>query len=243
MENAVDALKIAFAAIVFGIALTVSIQYFNKVKATSDMIIYTDDETNYTEYEGSNGKKDEYRVVGMDTIIPTVYKYYKENYTVVFRKGNYDATTGELTNVQYLYIYESASNKKTWELSYVTLMKDKYGININMDDPTKSKDIFSFDLNEETLRHEAWTGSNDRMKLNLDAFFRGGKIKKPNTEELYKDYNVDKYLNKGGFIKQYKDKKFLETIGEYSYRTSDDTGMNQYEDDKSKRVIYFTLIN
>lgn len=235
MENAVDAIKIAFAVMVFSIALTVSIQYFNRVKATSDIIIYTKDETNYTEYEGTNKRRDEYREVGLESIIPSLYKYYKENYTVVFRQGEFDAQNGILKNIKYLPVYQSASNEKLWTRSYETLMLNKYGI----DEKKLSKDVFSFDLDEETLRHEAWTGSNDKIKLNLDAFLRGGEFKNPNTDLLYKNYKNDKFLNKGGFIKQYKNKKFIESIGEYSYRTDED---NNLENDKNKRVIYYTLI-
>ena len=82
MENAVEALKMAFAFLTFVLALTVSVIAFSNVKATSDVILYAKDETNYYDYIKDNnvsGRAAENRIVGLETIIPTLYKYYKEN--------------------------------------------------------------------------------------------------------------------------------------------------------------------
>ena len=81
MENAVEALKMAFAFLAFVLALTVSVIAFSNVKATSDVILYSKDETNYYDYIKDNnvsGRASENRVVGLETIIPTLYKYYLE---------------------------------------------------------------------------------------------------------------------------------------------------------------------
>ena len=43
MENAVEALKMAFAFLAFVLALTVSVIAFSNVKATSDVILYSKD--------------------------------------------------------------------------------------------------------------------------------------------------------------------------------------------------------
>ena len=83
MENAIDALKIAFAAIVFVIALTVAITMFSQLNHVSQIVLASSDITNfYTYNEVDYGKR--YRIVGLETIIPTLYKYYRENYTVLF---------------------------------------------------------------------------------------------------------------------------------------------------------------
>lgn len=248
MENAVDALKIAFAVMVLVLALTVSIVSFNKAKATSDVILYTKDETNYYEYQGAIGKASENRIVGLETVIPTLYRYYKENYTVVFKQGNYNTDSGEFSNIEYLYIYESVSNAKLWEDSYSgkeenSLMNKKYGITIEND-----KRIFSFDLDEEILRHEPWTGSTDKIKSNLDAFLNGSVYISPVNNKDYKNYSQDRYLTRGGFIEKYKNRKFIETVGEYTYssNTNNSNGkeseLGSLTKDKTKRVITFTLI-
>ena len=88
MENAVDALKIAFAVFVFIVALSLSMFMFTLVGQTSDIVLQSSDVTRFMEYiEVSDMISDE-RIVGLETIIPTLYKYYKENYTIIFRKCN-----------------------------------------------------------------------------------------------------------------------------------------------------------
>ena len=109
MENAVEALKMAFAVMVFVIALSVSMVSFNRAKSTSDMVLYAQDETNYYEYQGATGKAAENRIVGLETIIPTLYKYYKENYTVIFRNSSGG----------FLSLYDTKTNVDTWSPDYI----------------------------------------------------------------------------------------------------------------------------
>lgn len=236
MENATHALLMAFAVIVFVIALTVSMVSFNNVKRVSDIVLYTKDETNYYEYQGAKNKAAENRIVGLETIIPTLYKYYKENYTVVFKKGKYDYDTGEISNSEYLPVYKTSANRN-WQASYNTLMNTKYEI----DKPNEQ--IFSFDLDEETLRHEPWTGSNDKIKNNLDCFLNGDTYINPNNNENYINYSKNP-LEIGGFISKYRTAKFVETISEYRYDSSqkNDTTLSTLTKEKTKRMIIFTLI-
>lgn len=264
MENAVEALKMAFAVMAFMLALSVSIISFNKVKETSDIVLYSKDETNYYEYyqdyDGEKGKAAENRVVGMETIIPTLYKYYKENYTVVFREASYNE--GVFSNIKPLPIYTTkstdvtsngtklwGSNKKDEDNNtyntYEKLMKDKYSINIEgyRYSTSTNKEIFSFDLEEETLRHEPWTGSYEKARENLDCFLSGKIYYNPNNNSEYIDYE--------GFANKYKNSKFIETIGEYEYSSSqandsdteDGSNISSLVKNKKKRVIIFTKIN
>lgn len=259
MENAVEALKMAFAFLVFGMALTISIISFSKVKATSDVVLYTKDETNYYDYQGATGKAAQNRIVGLETIIPTLYKYYKENYTVLFREGIYSEETGDFGDVRPLTIYKTPSTYSTkagvilWGKSYDTLMENKYTPYITGGYNGKgNKDIFSFDLDEETLRHEPWTGSYDKAKENLDYFLYGNIYNNPNNNNLYIDYSKLPLQN-GGFIAKYKNKRFVETVGEYTYSSSQaNNGGTEDEDgstisslvkQKNKRIIIFTLID
>lgn len=259
MENAVESLKMAFAAMVFIMALSVSMFYFTKVKNVSDIVLYSKDETNYYEYQGSTGKDAENRIVGLETIIPTLYKYYKENYTVVFRKANYNE--GNFSNIKPLSVYKTSSTYKTskgvklWGTekvdstgnkynTYERLMNNKYNINIDgyTYKETTNKEIFSFDLEEETLRHEPWTGSYEKARENIDCFLSGETYKNPNNNSDYIKYE--------GFIKKYQNAKFVETLGEYKYASSqsdssdteDGSIVSSLVKEKSKRIIIFTLI-
>lgn len=256
MENAVEALKMAFAVIVFVIALSVSIVSFNKAKETSDIVLYAKDETNFYEYYETKGRADENRIVGLEAIVPTLYKYYKENYTVLFRQGTYNLETGEFSKLKYLPIYETPSKYKTSEgiylwgkrdgnqSSYDTLMQKKYNkyfANGYGKNQNGNKEIFSFDLEEETLRHEPWTGSYEKIRENIARFLSGDVYNNPNNNSAYIDYE--------GFIEKYSNRKFVETVGEYTYSSkqsnSDDTEDEEENivKEKKKRIIIFTLID
>lgn len=84
MENAVDALKIAFAVFVFVIALALTVSIVGQARATSDIILTLNDKTNYYEYvdENENNASNKDRIVDFETILPTIYRYAKEQYAV-----------------------------------------------------------------------------------------------------------------------------------------------------------------
>lgn len=89
MENAVDALKMAAFVILFVGALSIAMTMLNRAKAVSDVVIYTQDDRNFytyvdeSDYISGNKYKTE-RIVKLDAILPTLYRYYKENYRVEF---------------------------------------------------------------------------------------------------------------------------------------------------------------
>ena len=87
MDNAIDALKIAFAVLVFVIALTITMRVFSQAKEVSDEVFYMADKTNFYEYT-SDERIPEGRIVSGETIIPTLYRYYKENFNVIILDAN-----------------------------------------------------------------------------------------------------------------------------------------------------------
>ena len=88
MENAVDALKIAAAVLVFVIALTVAFALLSQAKATSDIMLFASDKTNYYTYS-KDADDAEGRIVGADVVISSLYRYYKESVVVrVYNKNN-----------------------------------------------------------------------------------------------------------------------------------------------------------
>lgn len=102
MENAADALKMAGSILMFVIALSVAITAFSQARATSDIILsysdressYIDDNTNYYYVSSDDSKK---RVVGVETIIPSIYRAKVENYKIVFKFKD-----------EYYYIYQNS---------------------------------------------------------------------------------------------------------------------------------------
>ena len=88
MENAVDALKIAAAVLVFVIALTIAFALLSQAKATSDIMLFASDKTNYYTYSKDEDDA-EGRIVGADVVISSLYRYYKESVVVrVYNKNN-----------------------------------------------------------------------------------------------------------------------------------------------------------
>lgn len=81
MENAVDALKIAAAVLVFVIALTIAFALLSQAKATSDIMLFASDKTNYYTYS-KDADDAEGRIVGADVVISSLYRYYKESVVV-----------------------------------------------------------------------------------------------------------------------------------------------------------------
>lgn len=83
MENATDALHMAAAVLIFVLALSLSINAFGEVRQTAQTIIqYKDREYDYSYVEANDNKTE--RIVGLESIVPTIYKAYKENYKIIF---------------------------------------------------------------------------------------------------------------------------------------------------------------
>ena len=118
MENAADALKMAFGYLMFVLALTISISSFSQARETIEAVITMKDrETEYTYVEAQDKK-----VVGIETIIPTIYKAYKENFRIIFYKSYVDENNNE---PYYLYysVDKYNSNIKT-PINYIDLEQE-----------------------------------------------------------------------------------------------------------------------
>ena len=80
MENAVHALKIAFAVFIFVLSLSIAFMAFSQAAQTSNKMLFASDPTNYYRYTGKvpeNG-----RIVTADVVISSLYRYYKESIVV-----------------------------------------------------------------------------------------------------------------------------------------------------------------
>lgn len=105
MENITEALKMAFAIMMFILALALSISCFSQARETTDFIItMRDREVEYSYIETTEQVRT--RLVSSETIVPTIYKALKENIRIEF----YDRAENEL----YLFRYtDSNGNSKT----------------------------------------------------------------------------------------------------------------------------------
>lgn len=102
MENATDALLMAFAVLIFIIALSVTLSSLSQAKSTADIVLFYSDRENFqTSLKDdpdnvSNGS----RTVGIDTVVATIERCAKEKFSVRIidekeYKFEYDVQTEE----------------------------------------------------------------------------------------------------------------------------------------------------
>lgn len=118
MENAADALKMAAAVLIFVLALSISINSFSEVRQTSQTILNYRDREYETTYVEDNGSTE--RLVGAETIIPSIYKIYQENYKIIFN----------INSIGYLYkkkITEGEKKGQDEKINYIDLQKEVLG--------------------------------------------------------------------------------------------------------------------
>ena len=96
MENAADALHMAASVMIFVLALTIAINSFGQVRQVSQAVLdYNDREYDYS-YVENNGSTE--RIVSLESIIPSIYKAYRENYKIVFSNLPEDDYLYEMRN-------------------------------------------------------------------------------------------------------------------------------------------------
>ncbi len=117
MEHAAEALKMAAAVLLFVLALGISITSFGEARKTTQMILnYRDREYDYQFID--NETTTTQRVVSGESIIPSIYKAYKENYKIVF-KG--------LNKPLYQKANVNSINTKSQDIYTIDLEKDIIG--------------------------------------------------------------------------------------------------------------------
>ncbi len=127
MENAAEALKIAFAVLMFGLALTLSISTLSSANlAISNIVELRDKTLDYTYIASTEDK----RIVGAETVIPTMYKAYNENFRLVF----YKRVGTDLVGIPLFYVIDvNTGVRKKDELgndiliNYLDLEQEIYG--------------------------------------------------------------------------------------------------------------------
>lgn len=131
MENGVEALKIASAVLIFVLAVTITISAFTSASQALNRIFntYNADEyvtdaegnfMNFVRFEGGT------REVGIETIIPSIYRAYKENYAIYFYNSANEPL--ELYTTTQLRYDETSKATITEEIivNYIDLEKEKH---------------------------------------------------------------------------------------------------------------------
>ena len=115
MENLASALKIAFAILVFVIALSITFSLLTKTTETADNLLWYSDETNYwpQPMEGSDEK-----IVGIDTVISTLKNRGSQSSYVTIIEGTNERTfklLGEDERNAEEYIKEHINHSSTYK--------------------------------------------------------------------------------------------------------------------------------
>ena len=224
MENAVEALKMAAAVMTFVLALGISISSFSQARETSEALLaYTDRET-VTQYVEDSGNKE--RVVGKETIVPTIYRAYKENYKILFY--NSDGTPIELYTKTENGVHGVVVN-------YIDLEKDVIG-----DDWQKDNFIMALLYgNKANLKRQ------DGTTMTFSQF--SAELAQNNSRITLKSQGIyDTILKENTFLERFgvyyqEDLSTINTDTDISeeYEESE----TQDENKKKKRVISYTIYN
>lgn len=260
MENAVDALKMAFAVFIFSFALVLAVITVGQARATSDAVLVMTDKTNDYEYisNSDNNSQNYERIVGFETILPVIYRYAKEQYAVTIVKN--DGTP----IVRYdLYIEDIMQNWNTILRKHETAPSEKAKYKDVQDRIKKVDDsIKKYTGKENAL----WENINDTISskhiyygksVNSSVNVVSPWIGNPNfdtIERIRADLETNGTYEKNGItyygknLSQYKDKSFKEVFLEVQTRgetivITDDENNTEYSLDtiignKKLEIIY-----
>lgn len=137
MENSVHAMKMVFGVIVFSLAIGIALMLFSKARKTSQSILYLKEEEMSRVSNQEEANSNSYRIVGLETVIPTIFDYYDSKSIIYLKKGSYYKSIDRITNVSDIKLYQSPKNQN---------------------------DIYYLDIEEETDRGESWTTSKESTK-------------------------------------------------------------------------------
>lgn len=237
MEDAVTAMIMAFSVVVFVIALSLFMYLVDIVTYTSTNILYVSDKTNYMENIDLEDVEITKRNVDFDTIVPTLYRYYKENFCVKF----YDARG---TKPELLQLFDLTIEGEVRSAASNTGVLDKRdkGLLAAYDDENKPAYLFE----------APWIGNSDNhVKTRIDFYVSG---QEGDINNIHVDYTTTKSAQIDNLVEM---KSFYDT-GNYDieesfveYNFSGDTittddGTETITGDKkaeSKIIITYTLKN
>lgn len=206
MENAADALKMAAAILIFIIALGTSFSVFGTAKQTADSIIGMRDKQKYleaaeedvdgilytssTSIEGTETETDitkEYvsgvtkkgdRVVDIDDVFSTIYRYSKEKYGVTIVKSNGEVIARYDGNTEvYVQNYDRYGSEFLEEYKKVVkkYIKTDYCQNIKFTDTDKIEALYEITVegNSNIKYGTPWSGNDEEIQKRINADILG----------------------------------------------------------------------
>lgn len=191
MENASDALKMAGAAILFVLAFSVAMVMFTKVRQTTDAIL---DNLRIDEFYAKVEPLDNNvtRVVGLETVIPTLYRYAQSDASIRIRILADDGTEHQVfdqnldAEVSEAATITPGSSKDT---PYYQKLREKYN---NEGGAVKFAYLF-----QAPWRNQS--DNNDTYKVErINAYIYGTKMQ--HMKEVAYDGNCEENNNNEGLL-------------------------------------------
>lgn len=226
MENVTDALKMAGAALLFILAFSVTMVMFSQARQTTDAII---GRINLTEYlpkiEGIK-ENNETRIVGIETVIPTLYRYPQSDGTVQIRIVDSEGTelqvfdVGIESQVSTMTLDKNANN-----YAYLKHLNDSYN-----NDKLPAY-MFGAPWNSQ--------GSTYLMER-INAYIFGKKM------EHFTEVDYSSTTGNNNYLMKYAKKRFKESYLEY--RTGGNVSVDEYGEEvvtlqpSTKIIITYTIM-
>lgn len=193
MENAAEALKIAFAVAMFVLALSLSISSFSQANSAIDAIITMKDrETDYTYVVPTQNLS---RTVGIETVVSSLYRAFEQNIEIYFKDKN-----GNTIPLFY---------KTQIDVSGY-IVKDSSGLGIEINSIDNSNE----DVTNAKMHLDIILGGTSVINNVIDDALPTASSELRNH---YKDMYTKKLQNhfENGLYNEFKDKNFTELFGEY----------------------------
>lgn len=251
MENAIDAIKIAFGLIVFAIAVALSVFVIGQARVASEVIFHLNDKSEFYDYAtSSNIEHTENRIVGLETILPTIHRYAKEQFAVTIfdKSGNpivrYDLwTEGFMTNWNQVLKnkdVEGSTEKQSYDEVKERLQRVQNVVNTTIPGLNKNKE---FDMNN--LNNLYRVSSSANPMINVGAPWIGDNEKilaRVKTDMLGTTYSNNLITYQGKNLQSYKEKKFIEKFLEISTSgttiTDEEYSLETVKGNKKLEIIY-----
>ncbi len=136
MENAIDALKIAAGVLMFVLALTISISCFSQANESVTAIVKMNDNEFKIAFDNIQPSNNLTRIVGIETILPTMYNAYEksESFVIYFKDSD--------GNPMPIYYKTNGSNEREKDALNEDITVDYIGTRLeNYDDYVKHLDM------------------------------------------------------------------------------------------------------
>ena len=192
MENAADALKMAAAVLIFVMAISITISSFTETRVAATTILNNKDKEYDYSYVEDNGTTE--RLVSLESIIPTIYKAYKENYKIVFKENLFsdgvykkiNSETGTEDNVYSIDLQKEVLGNDTQKEQFI--MAILYGSKYDQYETVKNtfKKNLKISLNSAGIYDKI---NGKKLKESIGIYYQEEPGEQDNTNPTVPDAN------------------------------------------------------